>query len=146
MELLDITLLAVQALSLVGILTTIAILFHRKKYYEQKQKEYREQIEIEKIIIDQQIKAFKHKVQELKQLVDRQNILTEALVKDSEQQLEKKTRGRKKVPVLVTDLLTHEEKAYDSIEAFAKEKNLSVATCRSAKHCGHILNNRYIIR
>lgn len=87
MELLDIIVLASQLLSLIGILTTIAILFDRKKYYERKQKEH--SAHIEKELVNQELKAFKQRVKELKQLVNRQNTLIEALVKDSEEQLEK---------------------------------------------------------
>lgn len=159
MELLDIIVLAVQLLSLVGILTTISLLFDRKKYYEQKQKEH--SAHIEKEIVNQELKAFKQKIQELKHLVDTQQIGTAALVKDSsvaitekpqhqiqQPQLEKqveKARGRKAIPILVIDALTDEEKVYDSIEAFAIEKGLNLSACRSAKNKGHLLNKRYYI-
>ena len=157
MKLLDIIVLAVQALSLVGILTTIAILFDRKNHYEQEQKKH--STHIEKEIVNQELKAFKQKIQELKTLVDKQQLGTSALVKDSEEHLEKKpehqikhseqsvkkTRGRKTIPVLVLDKVTDEEKVYDSIEAFGTEKGLNVSACRSAKNKGHLLNKRYFI-
>lgn len=151
----EITLLAIQLSSLAGILITIALLFNRKKHYEQQQKEH--SAHIEKEVVNQEIKAFKQKIEELKQLVDKQQTGTAALVKDSsiaitekpqhQEQSEqvKKTKGRKTVQVLVIDAVTEEEKVYDSIEEFATQNNLNLAACRSAKHSGHLLKKRYYI-
>ena len=148
-----ITLLA-AFLSFIGVLTIISML-----HYEQQQKKH--SAHIEKEIVNQESKAFKQKVEELKRLVNKQQLGTAALVKNSSEealvkkpqhekqpQLEKqvkKARGRKTIPVLVIDEVTNEKKLYDSIEAFAREKGLNVSTCRSAKYKGHMLKKRYFI-
>ena len=143
-EIVDIIVLAIQSLVFVGVLAIISMLFDRKKHYGQ-QKEH--SAHIEKEVVNQEVEAFKQKIQELKQLVDKQQLGTNALVKDSEPVEQKivKGRGRRTIPVLVLDAVTDEETAYDSIEAFATEKNLNVSACRSAKNKGHMLKKRYFI-
>ena len=69
-----ITLLA-AFLSFIGILTIISML-----HYEQQQKK-EHSTHIEKEVVNQEIKVFKQKIQELKTLVDKQNMGTAAAYK-----------------------------------------------------------------
>lgn len=62
-----------------------------------------------------------------------------------EKQPQAKTRGRRTIQIFVMDIVTDEEKLYDSIEAFATENNLNLSACRSAKHSGYLLKKRYYI-